>query len=192
MVAKSEKVSKTVLALPPFDVTAAVSAASQWRGIGLDQSKGHFKVWYLREYIGCRWVLEDAIALMAFTVQEREGCPCARESLWVCFLVPCKSLREQPTSLGHLCVCVFSNAVVTQVGVGDCPPRRGGHDDPVVAAPGPTASIGDNSGPADVEDFKFWVKVYSGMLPEHLNDMVCRRTGCGLSAHKELQPPKRM
>ena len=38
----------------------------------------------------------------------------------------------------------------------------------------------------------FWVKVYSGMLPEDLNDMVCRRTGCGLSAHKELQPPKRM
>ena len=62
----------------------------------------------------------------------------------------------------------------------------------MVAAPGPTASIGDNSGPADVEDFMFWVKVYSGMLPEDLNDMVCRRTGCGLSAHKELQPPKRM
>ena len=51
MVAKSEKVSKTVLALPPFDVTAAVSAASQWRGIGFDQSKGHFKVWLVLERV---------------------------------------------------------------------------------------------------------------------------------------------
>lgn len=104
--AKHLKVSKTVLALPPFDMTAGSSAASQWRGISFDPTKGHFKVWYLREYVGCRWVLEDAIALMVFTVQEREGCPCARESLWVPHKTQCHTsgFKEQHSTLMVKCV----------------------------------------------------------------------------------------
>ncbi len=80
--AKHRRVDKEALFLP-LDRAAATAAAQQWRGIGLDQSKGNFKVWYLREYVGSRWTLEDAIALMIHTIQQREQRVCERASLWV-------------------------------------------------------------------------------------------------------------
>jgi len=65
-----------------------------------------------------------------------------------------------------------------QAGAGEYTPLQ--DDGPDDLARGPLQST--PAGLEVVEDFKFWEKVYAGVLPEDLSDMIRRRTGRAHSA----------
>ena len=65
-----------------------------------------------------------------------------------------------------------------QAGAGEYTPLQ--DDGPDDLARGPLQST--PAGLEVVEDFKFWEKVYAGVLPEDLSDMIRRRTGQAHSA----------